>query len=77
MILFSHFHLSSLKGCVWIFSVRPAVQFNNRTSSSYCHQSAYDFAFALCIAQLSLAGTIICSIGCSIICTQVMDKTFF
>ncbi|UJR24551.1 hypothetical protein I4U23_005926 [Adineta vaga] len=40
------------RGCVWIFSVKFHVQFNDSTSNNYCHHSVYNFAYGLVITQL-------------------------
>ncbi|CAF1016318.1 unnamed protein product [Adineta ricciae] len=52
-----------IAGSVWIFSVKPKIQFVQTNATNYCQETLYKFAFGLTLAQYSLIGVLMCCGG--------------
>ena len=51
------------QGSVWIFPVKPKVQFVQTNVTTYCQETLFKFAFGLTLVQYSLIGVLVCCGG--------------
>ncbi|UJR17227.1 hypothetical protein I4U23_004122 [Adineta vaga] len=64
-------------GSVWVFKVKPTVQFNDSMLNTYCEKQMFNFIFGIIIFSYSCIGLVCCCICCvsclAILCSHDDD----